>query len=59
MSDDTKQKKVALTETEITQQIEQAAYYCYLNRERYAQAGDKMCDWAEAEKEVWDSLTEP
>ena len=54
-----KHNKVTLTETEITQKIEQAAYYCYLNRERYAQEGDKSCDWAEAEKEVWENLKNP
>lgn len=32
--------------------IEVAAYYNWLNRGRYAQAGDELTDWIEAEKKV-------
>ena len=39
-----------------TEQIEEAAYYSWLNRERYAQVGDELNDWIEAEKEVLKGL---
>jgi hypothetical protein len=35
-----------------THQIEETAYYTWLNRERYAQTGDELGDWIEAEKAV-------
>lgn len=37
---------------EANKQIEEAAYYCYLNRQRYAQEGDNLRDWYEAESEL-------
>jgi hypothetical protein len=37
---------------ETTKQIEETAYYSWLNRIRYAQVGDQLDDWIEAEKEV-------
>ncbi len=37
---------------EANKQIEEAAYYCYLNRQRYGQEGDTLSDWHEAESEV-------
>jgi len=37
---------------ETNRQIEEAAYYCYLKRQRYAQDGDNLTDWHEAECEV-------
>ena len=45
-----------LTASETTKKIEEAAYYSWLNRGRYAQAGDELHDWAEGEKEVQESL---
>jgi hypothetical protein len=44
------------TRDETTKQIEEAAYFSWLNRGRYAQVGDELNDWIEAEKEVRDSL---
>lgn len=35
-----------------TKLIEEAAYYGWLDRERYAQKGDEFEDWTRAEKEV-------
>jgi hypothetical protein len=40
------------TGAEANKQIEEAAYYCYLKRQRYAQEGDNLTDWREAECEV-------
>ena len=40
----------------ITKQIEETAYYSWLNRERYAQAGNELGDWIEAEKTVRNNL---
>jgi hypothetical protein len=37
---------------ETTRQIEEAAYYSWLNRGRYAQAGNELNDWIDGEKEV-------
>ena len=37
---------------ETNRQIEEAAYFCYLKRQRYAQEGDNLTDWNEAENEV-------
>jgi hypothetical protein len=36
----------------VLNKIEEAAYYSWLNRGRYAQPGDELNDWIEAEKEV-------
>jgi hypothetical protein len=41
---------------EKTKQIEEVAYYKWLDRGRYAQPGDELNDWFEAEKEFRDSL---
>lgn len=30
--------------------VEEAAYYTWLSRSRYAQPGDEMSDWIEAER---------
>ena len=46
------------SEVESTRHIEEAAYYSWLNRGRYAQPGDELNDWIEAEKQVLDSLKE-
>jgi hypothetical protein len=40
----------------VLNKIEEAAYYSWLNRGRYAQAGDELNDWIEAEKEVQNKL---
>ena len=50
----TKTVKIAKSPTmeESRQQIEEAAYYSFLNRGRYAQPGDEINDWMEAEKEI-------
>jgi hypothetical protein len=40
------------TEGETRKRIEEAAYYSFLNRGRYAQLGNEMNDWIEAEREV-------
>ena len=45
-------KEPDTNEAEKMKQIEEAAYYCYLNRERYHQPGNPHCDWMEGEKEV-------
>lgn len=45
------------SEMEILKQIEEAAYYCYLDRTQYAQEGSQLCDWIEAENKVRDKLT--
>jgi hypothetical protein len=37
---------------ETRKQIEETAYYSFLNRECYALPGDEMNDWISAEKEV-------
>ena len=37
---------------ETSKRIETAAYFGWLDRERYAQAGDEFEDWIRAEKEV-------
>jgi hypothetical protein len=42
-----------------TNRIEEAAYYKWLDRGRYAQPGDELNDWIEAEKEFQDNLTAP
>lgn len=44
------------TPEEITKKIEEAAYYTWLDRGRYAQPGNELDDWFEAEKELRDSL---
>jgi len=54
-------KKIAksvpsLTASETTKKIEEAAYYSWLNRGRYAQAGNELDDWAQGENEVQESL---
>jgi hypothetical protein len=36
----------------VLNKIEEAAYYSWLNRARYAQPGDELNDWIDAEKEV-------
>ena len=48
----------APTDVESTRHIEEAAYYSWLNRGRYAQPGNELNDWIEAEKQVLDSLKE-
>lgn len=40
------------TNDETAKKIEEAAYYCFLNRERYAHEGNDLTDWFEAEKEI-------
>jgi len=50
-------KKMAETEPTPTagvalNKIEEAAYYSWLDRGRYAQAGDELNDWLEAEKKL-------
>ena len=40
------------TAEETSKQVEEAAYYSYLNRGRLEQAGDDLTDWLEAEKAV-------
>jgi hypothetical protein len=47
------------TPEETTNLIEEAAYYKWLDRGRYAQPGDELNDWIEAEKEFRDSFTAP
>jgi hypothetical protein len=37
---------------ETTQQIEETAYYKWLDRGRLSQVSDEVSDWIEAEKEV-------
>ena len=41
---------------ETTQQIEEAAYYVGLNRERHSHSGNEVSDWLEAEKAVKEDL---
>jgi|GEM_PF-3686597 hypothetical protein len=43
--------------TEILKQIQEAAYFCFLDRIHYAQAGNQLCDWVEAENKVREKLT--
>jgi len=50
-------KKMAETEPSPTadgvlNKIEEAAYYSWLDRGRYAQAGDELNDWLEAERKL-------
>jgi hypothetical protein len=45
-----------ISASETTKRIEEAAYYSWLNRGRYSQAGDELHDWAEGEKEIQESL---
>ncbi len=40
------------TGEDLKKNIEEAAYYSWLNRKRYAQAGDELSDWVESEKKV-------
>lgn len=40
----------------VLNEIEEAAYYSWLNRGRYAQAGNELNDWIGAEKEVKNKL---
>ncbi len=40
------------TGDEIKKNIEDAAFYSWLNRGRYAQVGDELSDWIDAEKKV-------
>jgi len=40
------------TAEETSKQVEEAAYYSYLNRGRLEQAGDDLTDWLEAEKNI-------
>lgn len=40
------------TDDETAEKIEEAAYYCFLNRTRYAHQGDALTDWIEAEKGI-------
>jgi hypothetical protein len=43
---------------ETTQQIEEAAYYIGLNRERHSFPGDNLTDWYDAEKAIKENLKE-
>jgi hypothetical protein len=43
------------TAAEIAKKIEEAAYYSWLNRGRYAQPGNELDDWFVAERELRDS----
>ncbi len=55
MINDENTKTVPLSiHEETAKQIEEAAYYSWLNRGRYAQPGDELSDWIEGEKEVRD-----
>jgi hypothetical protein len=47
------------TADEAIKRIEEVAYYKWLDRGRYAQPGDELNDWIEAEKEFHDSLPAP
>ena len=40
------------SQAETTQQIEETAYYKWLERGRLSQVSDEVSDWMEAEKEV-------
>jgi len=52
-----KAPKLNPEDTEDTkQQIEEAAYYIGMNRERYSRPGDHLNDWYEAEKSVQEDL---
>ena len=44
--------------TAIMKQIQEAAYFCFLDRTHYAQAGNQLCDWVEAENKVREKLTQ-
>lgn len=44
------------TAEETTKKVEEAAYYSWLNRGRYAQPGNELEDWLLAEKELQNSL---
>jgi hypothetical protein len=44
------------TAQEMAKKIEEAAYYSWLNRGRYAQPGNELDDWFVAERELRDSL---
>jgi len=46
----------SLAASETTKKIEEAAYYCWLNRGRYAQEGNELHDWAQGEKEIQESF---
>jgi hypothetical protein len=48
-----------LTQVEITKKIEEAAYYGWLNRGRYAQPGNELEDWFVAEREWRGRLPAP
>lgn len=50
------QPAFAPTDVESARHIEEAAYFSWLNRGRYAQPGDELNDWIEAEKQVRNSL---
>jgi|GEM_PF-2451386 len=45
-----------ITDVESARHVEEAAYFSWLNRGRYAQPGDELNDWIEAEKQVRNSL---
>ncbi len=44
---------------ETAQQIEETAYYKWLDRGRLSQVSNEVDDWIEAEKEVSDRLKKP
>jgi hypothetical protein len=50
-------ENLCIDEMELGKQIEEAAYFCYLYRVRYAQAGDTLGDWIESENKVRERLT--
>jgi hypothetical protein len=47
---------VPLNNEEIVKWTEEAAFFNWLNRTRYAQPGNELDDWLSAEKELQESL---